>query len=208
MKAKGAEKLDGMILWWASLDGAKAVPGTYRVNLNINGSIQNQAFEIFPDPRAEVSIDQMEQQFKFVSEVNKTIDKAHQSIKKIRKINAQLEDFIKQYGKDKDVEKLVEKAKELKESLSEIEKTLYQTKNKSNQDPLNFPIKLTNKLGHLNSLVTMGDFPPTDQDIAVQQELSKQIEKQLEAFDALIDKEMQGFNASFNELKLNYLFLE
>ena len=208
MKTKGAEKLDGMILWWASLDGAKVVPGTYRVNLNINGSIQNQDFEIFPDPRAEVSIDQMEQQFEFVSQVNKTIDKAHQSIKKIRKINTQLEDFIKQYGKDEKVKELVEKAEELKESLSEIEKTLYQTKNKSNQDPLNFPIKLTNKLGHLNSLVTMGDFPPTSQDIAVQQELSKQIEKQLKTFDALIDKEIQGFNTSFNEMKLNYLFLE
>ena len=208
MKTKGAEKLDGMILWWASLDGAKVVPGTYRVNLNINGKIQNQDFEIFPDPRAEVSIDQMEQQFEFVSQVNKTIDKAHQSIKKIRKINTQLEDFIKQYGKDEKVKELVEKAEELKESLSEIEKTLYQTKNKSNQDPLNFPIKLTNKLGHLNSLVTMGDFPPTSQDIAVQQELSKQIEKQLKTFDALIDKEIQGFNTSFNEMKLNYLFLE
>jgi len=150
----------------------------------------------------------MEQQYEFVSEVNKTIDKAHQSIKKIRKINTQLEDFIKQYGNDKDVEKLVEKAKELKKSLSEIEKALYQTKNKSNQDPLNFPIKLTNKLGHLNSLVTLDDFPPTAQDIAVQQELSKQIDIQLEAFDALIDKEIQGFNASFNEMKLNYLFLE
>jgi len=208
MKTKGAEKLDGMIFWWASLNGAKVVPGIYRVNLNINGSIQNQDFEILPDPRAEVSIAQMEQQYEFVSEVNKTIDKAHQSIKKIRKINTQLEDFIKQYGNDKDVEKLVEKAKELKKSLSEIEKALYQTKNKSNQDPLNFPIKLTNKLGHLNSLVTLDDFPPTAQDIAVQQELSKQIDIQLEAFDALIDKEIQGFNASFNEMKLNYLFLE
>ena len=186
METKGAEKLDGMILWWASLDGAKVIPGTYRVKLNINGAIQNQNFEILPDPRTEVTIEQMEEQYMFVSEVNKTIDKAHQSIKKIRKINTQLEDFIKQYGKDEDVKELVEKAKELKETLTEIEEALYQTKNKSNQDPLNFPIKLTNKLGHLNSLVTMDDFPPTVQDIAVQLELSKQIEKQLAAFDELI----------------------
>jgi len=208
METKGAEKLDGMILWWASLDGAKVVPGTYRVNLNINGTIQNQDFEILADPRAEVTIEQMEEQYMFVSEVNKTIDQAHQSIKKIRKINTQLEGFIQQYGKDEEVKELVEKAKELKETLTEIEKALYQTKNKSNQDPLNFPIKLTNKLGHLNSLVTMDDFPPTVQDIAVQQELSKQIEKQLTAFDELINNEIQDFNASFNELKLNYLILE
>lgn len=208
MRTEGAEKLDGMILWWASLDGAKVVPGDYQVNLNSNGTVQSQAFTILPDPRAEVTIEQMAEQYEFVSAVNETIDNAHQSMKKIRKINSQLEAFIKQYEKDETVKELVEKAKDLKESFAEIEKALYQTKNKSNQDPLNFPIKLTNKLGHLNSLVTMDDFPPTAQDIAVQIELSKQIEEQLAAFDALVDKEIAAFNKSFNELNLNYLILE
>ena len=68
---------------------------------------------------------------------------------------------------------MVKKALELQKQFGEIETSLYQTKNKSNQDPLNFPIKLTNKLGHLNSLVGMGDFGPTEQDIAVKNELTK-----------------------------------
>ena len=74
--------------------------------------------------------------------------------------------------------------------------------------PLNFPIKLTNKLGHLNSLVGIDDFPPTDQDIAVKNELTSKINEQLSTFDALISKEIQDFNAEFNQLKLNYLFVE
>jgi Ni,Fe-hydrogenase maturation factor len=102
----------------------------------------------------------------------------------------------------------VAKAKELKKQFSEIEKTLYQTKNRSVQDPLNYPIRLTNKLGHLNSLVTMDDFPPTEQDKAVKKELTQKINQELEKFNNLSSQEIEKFNASFNELKLNYLNIE
>ena len=207
-KGKGAEKLEGMILWWASLDGARAVPGKYMVHLNVNGENQSTEFTILPDPRAEVTVGDMQKQFDFVSEVNQTVDKAHQSIKKIRKISAQLEAFTKQYADDEATKELVEKAIKLKEDFKNIEKALYQTKNKSRQDPLNFPIRLTNKLGHLNSLVTIDDFPPTAQDIAVKNELTAKINVQLQAFDNLVSEEIESFNKSFNDLRLNYLLIE
>ncbi|WP_299608866.1 glycosyl hydrolase [uncultured Aquimarina sp.] len=208
MRGKGAEKLKGMILWWASLDGPKAVPGTYKVSLNVNGKETSQPFTILADPRAEATPQQMQQQFDFITDVNKTVDKAHQSIKKIRKINTQLKSFSKQYKDDEKTKDLVTKAKDLQKQFGEIEKALYQTKNRSGQDPLNFPIKLTNKLGHLNSLVGMGDFGPTAQDIAVKNELTKEIETQLTLFDKLISEEIKSFNTEFNTLQLNYLFVE
>ncbi|WP_298542427.1 glycosyl hydrolase [uncultured Aquimarina sp.] len=208
MRGDGAEKLTGMILWWANLDGPKAVPGNYKVSLNVNGTAISQPFTILADPRAEATKQQMQQQFDFITSVNKTVDKAHQSIKKIRKINTQLKSFTTQYKDDEKTKDLVTKAKDLQKQFGEIEKALYQTKNRSGQDPLNFPIRLTNKLGHLNSLVGMGDFGPTAQDIAVKNELTKQIDEQLIAFDKLISEEIKNFNAEFNTLKLNYLFVE
>ncbi|MDE3742322.1 WD40/YVTN/BNR-like repeat-containing protein [Maribacter polysaccharolyticus] len=207
-RGKGAKKLDGMILWWASLDGAKAVPGEYKVHLNVNGVSSSETFSILPDPRAEVSVADMQKQFDFITDINTTIEKAHESIEKIRDITKQLDAFAKQYKDNPKTKQLVEKSKKMKESLAEVEKALYQTKNRSRQDPLNFPIRLNNKLGHLNSLVAIDDFPPTDQDIAVKNELTAQINEQLKAFDAVVDKELQEFNAAFNELKLNYLFVE
>ena len=207
-RGKGAERLKGMILWWANLNGAKAVPGSYKVSLNVNGESQTEDFKILPDPRAEASVADMQKQYDFISDINTTVDRAHQSIKKIRTINGKLDEFIKQY-KDNDATKsLVEKAKEMKKEFGEIEKALYQTKNRSNQDPLNFPIRLTNKLASLNSLVSIDDFPPTDQDIAVKNELSGKVMEQLEAFDTLVDKEISAFNAEFNKLNLSYLSIE
>ena len=207
-RGKEAEKLKGMILWWASLAGPKAVPGNYQVHLNVNGNSSQQTFKIVPDPRAEVSVADMQKQYDFITDINKTIDKAHKSIKKIRKISTDLDAFIKQY-KDNDVTKdLVEKAKHMKKEFGAVEKALYQTKNRSNQDPLNFPIKLTNKLGHLNSLVAIDDFPPTDQDIAVKNELTAKINSQLQIFDNMVSTEIGAFNEAFNALKLDYLFIE
>lgn len=207
-RGKEAEKLKGMILWWASLAGPKAVPGNYKVHLNVNGNSSEQTFKIVADPRAEVTVADMQKQYDFITEINTTIDKAHKSIKKIRKISADLDAFTKQYKDNEATKDLVEKAKKMKKEFGEVEKALYQTKNRSNQDPLNFPIKLTNKLGHLNSLVAIDDFPPTDQDIAVKNELSGKINNQLQIFDTMVTKEIKEFNEAFNALDLDYLFIE
>src|SRR6056300_550879 len=207
-RGKGAERLPGMILWWANLGGPKADPGTYGVHLNYNGSVQSKEFEILADPRAEASISEMQDQYDFITEINTTVDLAHQSIKKIRAINEKLDAFVSAYSSDDSVKDLVEKAKELKGQFSEVEKALYQTQNRSGQDPLNFPIRLTNKLAHLNSLVSLDDFGPTVQDRAVKAELTTKIEEQLAKFDALIEKEIDAFNEAFNQKQLPFLQLK
>lgn len=208
MTYDGAERLPGMILWAASLQGPRAVPGTYKVTLNVNGTDQSESFQILPDPRAESSVADMQRQFDFIQDVNATVDRAHKSIKKIRSVNKQLEAFQKQYKDNPEVTELVEKAKSLQEQLSEVERALYQTKNRSNQDPLNFPIKLTDKLGGLNSLTRRGDFPPTDQAIEVKNELTGKINEQLATFNNLLSSEIKAFNEAFNSKGLNYLFVE
>ncbi|EAP87823.1 VPS10 domain-containing protein [Croceibacter atlanticus] len=207
-RSKGAEVLDGMILWWANLDAPRAYPDTYKVRLNVNGKDEEQSFEIIPNPNSESTAADMKAQYEFISDVNETVDKAHKSIKNIRAINKQLKDFQEQYKDDERTKELREKAKKLQDDFTAIEEALYQTKNRSGQDPLNFPIKLTNKLGHLNSLVGMGDFAPTEQDKAVKRELEQQINAELVKFDNLVTQEISEFNTQFNNLKLNYLFVE
>jgi hypothetical protein len=208
MRGKGAEELEGMILWWASTEAPQAVPGQYSVVLEVGDETQTQQFTILPDEKAETDVAGMQRQFDFITDINNTVDKAHKSIKKIRNINRQLDAFQKQYKDTEATKELVEKAKKLSEEFLEIEKALYQTQNKSGQDPLNFPIKLTNKLAHLNSLVGMDDFPPTQQDIAVKDELTSQVNIELSKFNTLLSEEITSFNDAFNTMKLNYLFIE
>jgi photosystem II stability/assembly factor-like uncharacterized protein len=208
MRYDGAERLKGMILWGANLNGPRAVPGEYKVSLSLNGTLVNQDFKILADPRAETDMNGFQKQFDFVSSVNSTIDKAHKSIKKMRKVSEQLDAFSAQYASDDKVKDIVSKAKEMKKKLIEVEEALYQTKNRSNQDPLNFPIRLTNKLGGVASLSNMDDFPPTDQAIVVSKHLTTKINEQLDLFNTVMSEEVAKFNAAFNKMQLNYLFVE
>tara|TARA_B100000768_G_scaffold174079_1_gene183973 strand:- start:2310 stop:5441 length:3132 start_codon:yes stop_codon:yes gene_type:complete len=204
----GAEKLKEMIFWSASFSGAKSVPGSYSVSLLINGEEKVQKFDILADPRSESSIEDMQKQFDFVNEVNQTVDHAHKAIKKIRNITTKLTDFVKQNETDSTATKLVDQAKEIKENLINVEKTLYQIQNRSNQDPLNFPIRLTNKLGHINRLITMDDFPPTNQDLEVKEVLTLKVEKAMEIYNKLIENDVAAFNTNFKNEKRNYLNIE
>ena len=204
----GAEKLDGMIFWSASFSGAKAVPGSYNVRLVVNGKEHMQDFTILPDPRSESSVADMQKQFDFVNDVNQTVDKAHKAIKNIREIRTKLKDFTKQNKTDSTATQLVNQAKTIQDDLLEVEKTLYQTQNRSNQDPLNFPIRLTNKLGHLNRLLTIDDFPPTNQDIAVKEELTAAVKMAMKQYQTIIDSDVASFNELFKKEKRNYLGTE
>ncbi len=203
----GAERLDGMILWWASTSGPRAVPGDYKVVLETGSGQLEQPFKIFAAPESEATVADMQAKFDFIRDVNKTVDKAHQSIKDIRSFDKKLAAFQSLYGDDKrePVIEMMKMAKEMQEKFSNVEKALYQTQNQSNQDPLNFPIKLTNKLAHLNSLATVGDFRPTDQSIEVKKELTTAIERELGIFDEALATDIKEFNQRFNELNLEYL---
>ena len=89
-----------------------------------------------------------------------------------------------------------------------IEETLYQTKNKSNQDPLNYPIKLTNKLGHLAALNSYGTFAPTDQELELKDELDSKIDAQLASFDKIKNEEIPKLNEQVLALKIPYIELQ
>ena len=208
-RGAGAEKLDGMILWWANLDGPKAVPGTYSVALSVNGSaVGSHDFKILADPRAEASVADMQAQYDFITAVNAKVQESHDAIKNIRLVNAKLDAFAALYKGDTALADLLAQAKELKEGLSVVEKALYQTQNRSGQDPLNFPIRLTNKLGHLNSLVGLDDFAPTAQDQAVRTQLTAAIDVQLDAHKKLVGADLDAFNKAFNEKQLPFLKVE
>ena len=208
LQGEGAERLDGMILWWASTAAPKVVPGTYKVVLSVDDQVMSQNFKVIADPNSETDLAGMQRQFEFITSVNATVDKAHKRIKKIRELNGQLKAFKTRYGDSEALTDLINQADTLMKSLSSIEEALYQTQNRSGQDPLNFPIRLTNKLAHLNALVGMDDFPPTQQDVAVKNELTAAIEKELSRFDELVSQQVTSFNTAFHDLKLDYLIVE
>ena len=205
MKYPGAKRLDNMVLWGADFTGAKAVPGNYIVKLKVNDTEMTQEFTIHKDPTSEGSIDDIKAQFEFVNEINGVVDKAHKAIENIRSMKTNLKKFQSNYADNEFAKDLIEESKSIVESIDKIENELYQTKNQSNQDPLNYGVKLTNNLGNLNSAFRGGDFGPTVQDVQVKNELIEKVNAQLTKYDKIITKDIPNFNSSFKKLELDYL---
>ncbi|WP_420580191.1 WD40/YVTN/BNR-like repeat-containing protein [Reichenbachiella sp.] len=199
MKYQKAESFDGMILWWASLDGPKALPGNYEVRLSATGQSKSANFDILSDPRSSSSAEDLKAQFDFLMSVRNKLSETNLAVKKIRESRSQINTFVEKVKDMEEMKAVVDTSIYILEKLKTIEEELYQTKNKSGQDPLNFPIRLNNKLGHLNSLASYGDYRPTDQAVAFMQEVSGLIDKQLEQLDIILKDDIAMFNRLVRE---------
>ena len=140
-----------------------------------------------------------------MNEVNSLVDRAHKAIENIRDMKKDLKKFQLDYADNMSAKDLIEQSKSIIESIDKIENELYQTKNQSNQDPLNYGVKLTNNLGNLNSAFRGGDFGPTVQDIQVKNELIEKVNVQLAKYDKIISDDIPNFNSSFKKLELDYI---
>jgi hypothetical protein len=206
MDYPAAKKFDGMILWWGSLNGPTAKTGDYKVVLKINGKTQEQPFKIVQSPVSEGSESDINKQFDFIKSVNDKVSEAHQAIIDIRSMKVQVKSYTDKIS-DKDIKLYAEKMDSI---ASEVEKNLYQTKNKSGQDPLNFPIRLTNKLAHLNSLMNMGinDFPPTVSMYQVRDELTGMIDSELKKWVEVKSIMLAELNKMIKQKALDVIILK
>ena len=203
----GGEDFEGMIFWWASLSGPKAIPGSYYVKMQTGAFLDSARFEILQDPRSPAKPRDFQDQFEFIQEVLDKVTEAHKAVVEIRDIRGQLKHFTSRLKDREEMASLVDQAQLIDSLLTRVEESLYQTKNQSHQDPLNFPIRLTNKLAHLNSL-TQGDYPPTQQAIEVKEELSRAIDTQLDLLNKIKNEEVVRFNQLMRELEVQAIILK
>lgn len=209
MQYPDAEKVKGMILWWASLSGPKALPGKYTVKLSKNGTVlSEQEFTLLKDPRSSATDEDLKAQFDFILEVQEKITEIHKTLKNITKVKTQIKQLKISISDNQKNKEIIDFADKIIKELSEYETILYQTKSKSNQDPLNFPIRLNNKLAHLNSLSSIGDFKPTDQSIAFKNEIIQLIDIELAKIYTIFEKDITMLNKKVKESDINLINLD
>ena len=146
------------------------------------------------DPRATASQADYRAQFDFLIRIRDKLSEVHRSIGKIRDVHKQITSLENRLEGQATFEPVLTAAEKLKEELTSVEEALYQTKLQSPQDPLNFPIRLNDKLAGLLGLAGIGDYPPTESLEKVRQELSEAIDEQMRAFRGLLDDRLAHFN--------------
>jgi photosystem II stability/assembly factor-like uncharacterized protein len=202
MQYPKADEFDGLLMWWGTLNGPAAPPGQYTAELKIEDKTVKTQFDILLDPRSEGTAEDRQVQFEFLLGIRNKLDETHDAIRNMRDIKSQ----IKSLNSRIDINKFAEVIKEgerLDSLMTDIEKVLYQTKLESNQDMLNYPIKLNNKLAHVASLASMGIYRPTDQMIAVKVEITKEIDIELKKWYVIKDESLSKYNELIRTQKVN-----
>ena len=194
MRYPDAEGFPGLIMWAAGLSGPQAAPGTYQVRLTAGGTTLTAPFEILMNPRASASPADLKAQFEFLIGVRDKVTETHRAVRTIRETRSRIQDVLGRIGDQKDTGDLVRLGREIESRLTAVENELYQTKNQSSQDPLNYPIKLNNRLAALSGVVARGDYPPTQQARAVRAELTALIDTELARLDQIFQEDLAAFN--------------
>jgi photosystem II stability/assembly factor-like uncharacterized protein len=191
MRYPGARDFPGLIMWAGSTRGPLAPPGRYVVKLTTGGVTRSQEFAIRRNEAVKTVTDaDLIAQYQLASRINARLNAANEAVVRIRRIKDQIAAAL---TKSRDA-KITAAGQSLAGKLTAIEGEIYQYRNRSSQDPLNYPIRLNNKLAALQTLVEFGDNRPTDQSYAVFEDLSERLGTQLAGLDSIARIDLAALN--------------
>jgi hypothetical protein len=199
MRYPGYKTFPGMVFYGSPNQGPKAVPGKYQVRLTVKGQSQTQEFEIIKDPRIKTTQEDFQAQFDFLMKVRNKVTEVNEGIINIRKIKEDLTYLKNKMGEDPKNKDINEAIKKFEGELKTIENDIHQTKNSSVQDPINYGIKLNNRLAHLMYEQAQGDFRPTKQGEEVRDKLTQEVDKEIIKLRNCIDNNLIKINQMARE---------
>jgi len=189
-----ATAVPGAIFWAGNTQGPLVVPGMYTARLVAGKDTLKQSFEIKIDPRLETTLAELQEQFDLLLKVREKLSATHEAINSIRDIKKQTDDVAKRAENHQSKATIADASKKLNQKLSAVEEELIQVKIKSNQDALNYPIKLNNKLASLAGTAGSADTRPTKQEYDVLSDLSAKVDVQLAKLKEIVASELPAFN--------------
>ena len=205
MRYSGFKSFEGMVLYSSPNVGPKVTPGKYNIKMTYNGLVFQQEFEIVKDPRVKISQADYQDQLEFLIDVRDEVSKANQQIIDIRSIKNNM-NFI--LDKTKDNNELQEMINKYLDDISVVENNIHMTKNQSRQDPLNFGIRINNRIAFLLADSQRGDYPPTDQSKEFFSQVKEELNTEIINLRALIERHSQKIEDYIKKNKIELISLK
>jgi hypothetical protein len=180
----------GMVLWGATTNGPTVLPGSYQVRLTVDGRAETQPLTVKKHPYFNVSDADLREQFELASAIRDKVNEANNAIIQIRRIKQQLADRVEK-SQSADVKAIAE---QFTKEMSAVEEDVYQVRNQSNQDPLNFPIKTNNRLASLLRVVQAGDGKPIGNAVPIFNDLQAELKAETDRLQRVLSSYLPRFN--------------
>jgi hypothetical protein len=164
-----------MIMWAGVTNGPLVLPGNYTVRLLVDGAPAGETkLLVKKDPRSDATGADLVAQYKLLMGIRDRTTDANDAVRTVRNVRNQAKARMTQVGADS--AKYAQLVKELDTKISAMEAEIYQVKNQSGQDPLNYPIKVNNQIAALAGTVGSTEARPTRQSQQVFDMLTKELE--------------------------------
>jgi photosystem II stability/assembly factor-like uncharacterized protein len=192
LRYPGATLFEGLIVRSAQPErGPLAAPGRYQVRLTAAGVVSSRSFDITWNPRLKgVTAADLQAQFALALKIRNKTSEAHEAVIRIR--------ALKRLAAERtagDADPGLRKAADaFAARITAVEEDLYQVRNRSAKDPLNFPVKLNNRISALQRVVESAESRPTDQCDVVFTLLSKDLAACLSTLDGVIRADLPALN--------------
>jgi photosystem II stability/assembly factor-like uncharacterized protein len=194
LRYEGATKVPRAPLWGGGTEGPVALPGTYQVRLTVLGKSYTAPLEIKADPRVNVSQEDLAKQFDLLLKIRDKVTQTDDAIIQIRDLRDQISAVNKRLKNDPRENTIDDAGKALDKKMTVVEEALIQTKAKSGQDVLNFPVRLNNDLVALSGVVGSADSAPTKQSYEVFDLLTHAVDEQLTKWEAIVATDVAAYN--------------
>ncbi len=199
LRGRAPTRLEGLALWGRNPPGTLVTPGRYQVRLTVGSQSITRPFDVVKDPRLTTSDEDFAKQHDLLEKIRLEFDATHDAVRTIRDVRQQLDAAVMRATRAGHGRAIADSAKTLKKRLTDIEEALVQTKSKAEEDPLNFPIRLDNKLSLLSETVASADARPTDQSYTVWNDLSVKVDAQLARLAKVVNEGLGAFNRLVRE---------
>ena len=196
-----AERVEGLILWNGFVRGPKAAPGNYVAKFKSGNDSSEVSFTILADPNFKTSQAEYENQFNHLITIRDKSSEMMKAIKNIRELRQQMNEFSTRVGKNlpKEIKQQIDT---VNKQMTAVEEALHQTKAKSGQDVLNFPIKLDDKLSSIYNASAAGQSDISKQTKDAYNELVVLIDEQLNKLKKIMSDDVGKLNQLIHEKTL------
>jgi len=156
--------------------------------------VQTYPIRVRKDPRSTATDADLQAQFNLLMQIRDKVTEANLGVRTVRNMRGQVADRTDRLNAQQKAE-FTRLANTMMDSLTYRENEVYQTKNQSGQDPLNYPIRLNNKIAALSGVVGSGEYRPTQQSREAFTRLSGELDKELAALKKTLDTNLPALNA-------------
>jgi photosystem II stability/assembly factor-like uncharacterized protein len=189
----------GMIMWGVRVNAPAVPPGRYTLRLIVDGRGLTAPVVVERHPWiTDVTDADLVAQYAFSRQVHAKVNEANGAVIEIRRVKDQLDDRLTRSGDGR----LRAGGATLRANLSAVEESIYQVRNQSNQDPLNFPIKVNNRLATLMSMAERGDGRPTNNMPEIFGILSAELKGYTDRLSQIWSRDLAAVNADLRRLNL------